>query len=115
MVTLHDESCETLDQLLGYDLRIVQPRHGYRFSLDPLLLADFAGVKKDERVADLGTGCGVLALVLARMEQSCRVTGVELQETMADIACRNIVLNGLADRVEMVADDIGALRSRFPV
>ena len=115
LVTLHRNDSETLDQLTGYDLRIVQPRHGYRFSVDPLLLADFAGVRRDERIVDLGTGCGVLALILARMEPSCSATGVEFQPAMAQIAGRNVLLNDLSGRVEIVSDDVVSLKARFPV
>ena len=106
---------ETLDQLTGYDLRIFQPRHGYRFSLDPLLLADFAGVCRGERAIDLGTGCGVVALLLARLEESCTVTGVEFQPVMEQIAARNVLLNDLAGRVEIVSADVVELKGRFPV
>ena len=112
---LHCSENETLDELSGYDLRLVQPRHGYRFSLDPLLLADFAGVRPGERAVDLGTGCGVLALLLARLEGSCFVTGVEFQPAMAQIAARNIIMNDLAHRVEVVSDDVISLKARFPV
>ncbi|UFS72710.1 methyltransferase [Geomonas sp. RF6] len=106
---------ETLDQLTGYDLKLVQPRHGYRFSLDPLLLADFAGVREGERVIDLGTGCGVMALVLARLAPSAQVVGVEFQEEMAGIAARNVELNGLMARVEIVEEDVVSLKGRFAV
>jgi tRNA1Val (adenine37-N6)-methyltransferase len=106
---------ETLDALTGYDLRIIQPRHGYRFSVDPLLLADFARVRAGERAVDLGTGCGVVALLLARIQESCTVTGVEFQPEMAGIATRNILLNGLPERVEIVSDDVISLKARFPV
>jgi len=115
MNQLHCAEKETLDQLTGYDLRIVQPRHGYRFSLDPLLLADFAGVRPGERAVDLGTGCGVIALLLARLEESCSVTGVEFQPEMAGIAERNIRLNELSPRVEVVSADVVSLKTRFPV
>ena len=106
---------ETLDQLTGYDLRVIQPRHGYRFSVDPLLLADFAGVRRGERCVDLGTGCGVIALLLARLGEDCSVTGIEFQQVMADIATRNVLLNGLAQRVEIVEEDVVSLKSHFPV
>jgi tRNA1Val (adenine37-N6)-methyltransferase len=112
---LHCTENETLDKLSGYDLRLVQPRHGYRFSVDPLLLADFAGVRRGEQVADLGTGCGVVALLLARLEESCTVTGVEFQQAMAQIAARNVLLNDLAARVDIVSHDVISLRARFPV
>jgi tRNA1Val (adenine37-N6)-methyltransferase len=106
---------ETLDELTGYDLRIVQPRHGYRFSVDPLLLADFAVLKKSDRVADLGTGCGILPLLLARRESSALITGVEFQERMAQIAQRNVAANGLAGSIDIVTDDVVSLKCRFPV
>jgi tRNA1Val (adenine37-N6)-methyltransferase len=111
----HCTDTETLDELSGYDLRIFQPRHGYRFSLDPLLLADFAGVRGGELAADLGTGCGIVALLLARMADSCAVTGIEFQPVMADIAARNVRLNGLAERIEIVSHDVISLKARFPV
>jgi len=106
---------ETLDELTGYRLRIVQPRHGYRFSLDPLLLADFAGVGKGDRVADLGTGCGVIPLLLARREPSATITGVEFLDCMARIAERNVRANNLSDRIEIVEDDVIRLKARFTV
>lgn len=106
---------ETLDELSGYDLRIIQPRHGYRFSVDPLLLADFAGVRMGERCVDLGTGCGVIALLLARLGENCSVAAIEFQQVMAQIAARNVMLNGLGDRVEVVEEDVVSVKSRFPV
>jgi tRNA1(Val) A37 N6-methylase TrmN6 len=106
---------ETIDELRRFNLRLAQPRDGYRFSLDPLLLADFAGVRNDEKVIDLGTGCGVIPLVLARQFDTARFVGVELQEEMAALAARNVELNGLSGRVEIVADDVLSLRKRYPV
>lgn len=106
---------ETLDELSGYDLRIIQPRHGYRFSVDPLLLADFARVRDGESCVDLGTGCGVIALLLARLSDNCSVTGIEFQPVMFDIAARNVTLNGLSERVGIVEDDVVSLKARFPV
>jgi len=114
-LNMHSAENETLDELTGYDLRLFQPRHGYRFSVDPLLLADFAGVRRGDRVLDLGTGCGVVALLLARMEESCAVTGVEFQPVMEQIAARNVLLNDLSARVEVVFADVVGLRSLFPV
>lgn len=106
---------ETLDELSGYDLRIIQPRHGYRFSVDPLLLADFARVRDGESCADLGTGCGVIALLLARLAQNSSVTAIEFQQVMADIANRNVALNNLSERVRIVEDDVLSLKTHFPV
>ena len=112
---MHDHETETLDELTGYGLRIVQPRHGYRFSVDPLLLADFAGVRRGERVADLGTGCGIVPLLLARCEPSAAITGVEFQPVMARIAERNVAANALSGSIEIVEEDVVLLRKRYAV
>jgi tRNA1Val (adenine37-N6)-methyltransferase len=106
---------ETVDELREYGLRIRQPRHGYRFSLDPLLLVDFAAVQQGERVIDLGTGCGVIPLVLARMVADARIVGVEVQPHMAELAAGNIRDNNLADRVEVLTADILALKQHYKV
>jgi len=105
---------ETLDELRGYDLRIIQPTDGYRFSLDPLLLCDFAGAGEGGRVIDLGTGTGVIPLLMARRCPSSRIVGVGVQEGMAALAVRNVAVNVRADRVEIICDDILSIRKRFP-
>jgi len=106
---------QTVDELRGYDLRIVQERHGYRFSLDPLLLCAFAAPGVGARVIDLGTGSAVIPLVLARRTEQATFVGVELQDGMAGLAERNVELNGLADRVAILRADVLGLRKRFPV
>lgn len=106
---------ETNDELRGCNLRIIQPRHGYRFSLDPLLLCDFADVHEAGRAIDLGTGCGVISLLLARRNLSARFVGVELQPEMAELASRNVAINGLSDRIAILNEDILGLRAHFPV
>jgi tRNA1Val (adenine37-N6)-methyltransferase len=111
----HDEEHETLDELTGYGLRIVQPRHGYRFSVDPLLLADFAAPGAGQLVADLGTGCGIIPMLIARLEPSARITGVEFQEPVAAMAQRNVAGNGLSGSIEIIREDVLALKGRFPV
>lgn len=106
---------ETLDELRLHGLMLRQFRCGYRFSLDPLLLCSFAAGRVAGSVIDLGTGCGVIPLVLARTAEGVQVTGVEVQQDMAELASRNVSLNGLAERVSIVHDDVLNLRRRFPV
>lgn len=106
---------ETLDELRGYGLRIAQPSQGYRFSLDPLLLSDFSLPRPGERVLDLGTGCGVIPLVLARRVADLELVGVEHQQAMADLARRNVAMNGLAERITILHEDVTALTGHFPV
>lgn len=106
---------ETIDELRTYDLRIVQERQGYRFSLDPLLLCSFAAPALGARVIDLGTGSAVIPLVLARRTEQATFVGVELQDGMAELAQRNVQLNGLPDRITILREDVLGLRKRFPV
>ncbi len=108
-------SDETIDEIKAYDLRIIQPRDGYRFSLDPLLLADFARAGEGGRGIDLGTGSGIIPLLLARKSAVTKIVGVEVQEEMAALARRNVLLNGLSGRIEIIGADVLALRDRFPV
>jgi tRNA1(Val) A37 N6-methylase TrmN6 len=100
-------SCdETLDALFDGRLALYQSRAGYRFSLDALLLAHFVTVKGAARIVDLGTGNGVIPLILADLHPLVHVTGIEVQPTMAERACRNIQLNRLRQRIEIVRGDV---------
>lgn len=105
---------ETIDELRKYGLKVIQPRHGYRFSLDPLLLCDFAAIREGEEGIDLGAGCGVIPLILSRMAAGTRLVGVESQEAMAQLAIGNASLNGLSDRVCFLHADVLDVKSLFP-
>lgn len=88
-----------------------QPRYGYRYSLDPLLLARFCGcVKGEGSIADLGAGCGIISLVLARINPAALVMAVENNPEMAALIEKNIKHNGLAGRVSLLLEDVVALR-----
>lgn len=105
---------ETLDDLQPGGLKIIQKRDGYRFSLDPVLLSAFARVKDGETVADLGTGSGVIPLLLARTTRAQRIVGVEIQPGLAGRARRSVRLNGLEEQVEIVEADLRAIRKVLP-
>ena len=96
---------ETLGNLLGERLKIIQKARGYRYSLDALLLAHFVTLKEGERVCDMGTGSGIIPLILAD-RSDCAVVGVEIQGEMADMARRSVAVNGLAHRVAILRGDI---------
>lgn len=100
---------ETLDAIFDGRIKILQSRTGYRFSLDTLLLADFTQIKRGEKGVDLGTGNGVLALILAERFSTCHFLGLELQDGMVDRARRNVRLNNLQDRIEIVKADVRAI------
>ncbi|WP_176761144.1 tRNA1(Val) (adenine(37)-N6)-methyltransferase [Desulforhopalus singaporensis] len=85
----------TSDTLFNGRVILYQHRDGYRFSMDPVLLAHFAEVKKDGRVLDLGTGCGVIALILAYRynRELYRVSAIEVQQGLATLARENFKAN----------------------
>jgi tRNA1Val (adenine37-N6)-methyltransferase len=99
---------ETLDALFGGALKLYQKKGGYRFSLDSLLLADFSTLRSGNRVIDLGTGNGVIPLILAYRYPSISVTGIEIQREMAERAVRNVRLNGYEDRITIACIDIAS-------
>ncbi len=100
---------ETIDDLRCAGLKIIQARDGYRFSIDPVLLCAFARVEAGEAAADLGTGSGVIPLLLAVRSAAARIVGVEVQPGLAERARRSAALNGLDDRVEILQADVRGL------
>jgi tRNA1Val (adenine37-N6)-methyltransferase len=104
---------EKIDELFDGRIRIIQKKAGYRFSLDAILLAHFAAERPAASIIDLGTGSGIVPLILARKEETARIVGVEVQPGLADMARRTIALNGLADRVSIVQDDMRELARSF--
>ena len=107
-----NEAEETLDTLFGGRLKILQKKQGYRFSIDALLLAHFAQPGPEDRVIDLGTGCGIVPLILLFRKKTKRITGVEIQPSLADLARRNAVLNRSSSRFQVWADDLRKLDQR---
>ena len=103
---------ETVDELKEYSLRIIQPENGYRFSLDPLLLCNFVPVPAGS-ILDLGTGCGIMPLVLARKFPDSSLVGVEVQPEMAELARRNVELNQLTERISILEADILDLSASY--
>jgi tRNA1Val (adenine37-N6)-methyltransferase len=100
---------ESLDTLHAGGVKILQPQSGYRFSLDPLLLCAFADIPARARVADLGTGSGVILLLLAKAGKGRKFVGVERQAELADRAMRSVALNGLEERIRIVCADVREL------
>ena len=96
----------TCDPILRGRLTLLQPRVGYRFSIDPLLLADFVGAPPLGRLVDLGAGVGVVGLTLAKNDPAAQVTLVELQPRLAALCLRNTAYNGLSDRCSVIQGDL---------
>lgn len=87
----------TDDYCFENKLKVRQPETGYRFSVDAVLLSRWVRHKKNARVLDLGCGCGVIALMLAYLYRDMQITGVEVQEVLAEAAQQNAVINALAN------------------
>jgi tRNA1(Val) A37 N6-methylase TrmN6 len=98
---------ESVDKILGGALTVVQPLAGYRFSIDSILLGRFARPRARERVLELGTGCGVVAIMTAALYCPRDVVALELQPELAPLAARNAVLNDLR-QVRVVCGDLRA-------
>jgi len=105
----------TLDRVQRFGLTIAQPRHGYRFSLDALLLADFASPPEAARITDLGTGCGIIPLILCRRFPGLTAVAVESNPAMSALAVANAKRNGLAERMTVIGGDISTAQTLYPV
>ena len=106
---------ETLDTLTIGNIQLLQRENGYRYSLDPILLSRFVNIKKSGRVIDLGSGCGILPLLLARLSDVKELIGIEIQSGLAERSRRNVKLNALQGRVQILQGDICDIRNLLPV
>lgn len=105
----------TLDELESFGLQLFQPLDGYRYSLDPFLLARFcAALKPQTNIVDLGAGCGIISLLLARINPESAVVAVENNPVMAALVERNIQHNDLGGRVSVHIGDVIDLRKKMP-
>jgi tRNA1(Val) A37 N6-methylase TrmN6 len=98
---------ETIDTILSGALTVVQPRNGYRFSIDSILLGRFVKVRKRDRVLELGAGCGVISIMIAALWHPREAVAIEIQPELALLAERNIALNQL-DSIRVVNADLRA-------
>ena len=92
---------ERMDDLQRGGLRIIQRESGFRFGTDAVLLADFAAAKRGERVCDMGTGTGVLPLLIAARAEGTTFDAFEAQGDVADMAWRSVQLNALEARIRI--------------
>ena len=106
MSDTHLKTGERLDdlQLSGYEIK--QNPERFCFGVDAVLLTDFVKVKQGERVLDLGTGTGVIPILLEAKTAGEHFTGLEIQEESADMARRSVAYNKLSDKVHIVTGDI---------
>lgn len=97
---------ERVDELHRNGYRIIQNPEKFCFGMDAVLLSGFARVKKNECVLDIGTGTGIIPILLEARTQGRHFTGLEIQAESADMAKRSVAMNGLQEKIEIVTGDI---------
>lgn len=97
---------ERVDDLQRNGLKIIQKTNGFCFGMDAVLLSSFAAVKSGEQVLDLGTGTGIIPLLLSAKTDGKRFSGLEIQTEIADMAKRSVEMNCLEEKIEIVCGDI---------
>ncbi|MCD7967754.1 MAG: tRNA1(Val) (adenine(37)-N6)-methyltransferase [Clostridiaceae bacterium] len=100
------KSDERLDDLQRNGYQIIQKKNGFCFGMDAVLLSGFARVKPGEKAIDLGTGTGIIPILLEAKYEGEHYTGLEIQDEMADMAARSVALNHLEEKVSIVKGDI---------
>lgn len=98
---------ERIDDLEFKNLKIIQNTNGFCFGIDAVLLSDYAkNIKKDAKVLDLGTGTGIISILLCEKTKLSKIIGVEVQQEVADMAKRSAKLNNLEDKFEIINENI---------
>lgn len=104
---------ERIDDLQCNGLKIIQKKDGFCFGIDAVLLSNFAQIPHNARVIDLGTGTGIIPILLAAKTKAAEIVGLEIQESFADMAQRSVKMNGIEDRVKILCGDIKDAATMF--
>ncbi|BAK47114.1 MAG: tRNA1(Val) (adenine(37)-N6)-methyltransferase [Lachnospiraceae bacterium] len=104
---------ERIDDLQRNGYQIIQDPSRFCFGMDAVLLSGYAQVKEGERAIDLGTGTGIIPILLEAKTEGEDFTGLEIQPESADMARRSVELNHLQDRIHIVTGDIRDASNRF--
>ncbi|MGC8928290.1 MAG: tRNA1(Val) (adenine(37)-N6)-methyltransferase [Myxococcota bacterium] len=103
----------SLDSIFGGRIKVYQPKDGYRFNEDSILLADFSSNIRGLSI-DLGTGCGIIPIIVATKSFDVeKIYGVEIQKRLSELAIQNVRLNGVESKVEILSQDIRKLKENF--
>ena len=110
MIIKNNEKVEDLGE---QGLRIIQARDSYRFSVDSILLLNFIRLKNYEKIIDLGTGSGIIPLLLFGKKKGLSIYGIEIQKDLADMARRSVELNKLQNGITIIQEDFRNLKNIF--
>lgn len=97
---------EGLDDLQLKGLHVIQKKEGFRFGVDAVLLANFAHIKKGNRVVDLCSGTGIIPFIAAGKTEASKIIGIEIQDEMVEMAKRSVQFNKLGNRVDFIQGDL---------
>lgn len=104
-MNIHINPDETIDDLQnGY--RLIQKKDAFRFGVDAVLLADFADIKKSDSIVEMGTGTGIISILLHAKKQPKKITAIDIQEDMAEMAVRSMALNNIQETIEVRCMDL---------
>lgn len=105
---------ERIDDLQCENLKIIQNKNGFCFGIDSILLANFAReIKKNSKIIDLGTGTGIIGILLCAKLENCNMVGVEIQKEVYEMAKRSIELNNLQYKFEIINSNIKELENKL--
>lgn len=104
---------ERKDKIGFADLFVIQNPDYFCYGIDAVILSDFVKVKSGAKIIDLGTGNGIIPLILSHKTNAEKIIGIELQEEVYQLAKKNIELNGLNDRIEIFNMDIKSAPEAF--
>lgn len=105
-MTIELKQGERLDELQRNNYKIIQHPEKFCFGMDAVLLSGFVRVKAGAKVLDLGTGTGIIPILLEAKTEAAHLTGLEIQPESADMAKRSVALNGLEEKIDIVRGDI---------
>ena len=100
------EEDERIEDLQCQGLKIIQNKNLYTFTSDSVVLANFISTKKDDKCVEIGTGSGVISILLSKKTSFNKITAFEIQEEMSLLAKKNIKLNSIENKIEVIHDDI---------
>ena len=105
---------ERIDDLQRNNYRIIQDPERFCFGMDAVLLSGFAKAKEGDHVIDLGTGTGIIPILMEAKTKASNLVGLEIQPDSADMARRSVALNGLEEKISIVEGDIKEAAGLFP-
>ena len=113
MIIFPDERIDDLQRKLpdGNELKIIQNPRWFCFGIDAVLLSDFVGVRKGDLVMDLGTGTGIIPLLLAAKSTASHIDALEIQKDVCEMAKRSVKLNNLENKINIIHSDLVGYKS----